>query len=237
MVSAGNTGAAMASALFRMGRLAGVSPPGDRRAAADPVGREPDGAHRRRGERRLPSGVARPVRPDGVGLRHQRATASPTPRSRCCRTARRPRRAARSSKRPTPCSPGGPACGSSATSRDHDLLAGGVDVVVVDGFTGNVALKSLEGALNAFMGILGQVFAESPENKAAGDVIVPSLLKYASYVDPEETGGALLLGVEGVCIISHGSSSARGDRQRRPHRRRPSWPPTSSDRSAPAVSR
>ena len=69
--------------------------------------------------------------------------------------------------------------------------------------------KSLEGALNAFMGILGRVFAESPENKAAGDVLLPSLLRYASYVDPEETGGALLLGVEGVCVISHGSSSAR----------------------------
>jgi glycerol-3-phosphate acyltransferase PlsX len=91
----------------------------------------------------------------------------------------------------------------------RDLLAGGVDVVVSDGFTGNVALKSLEGALNAFMGILGRVFAETPENKAAGDVLGPSLLRYASYVDPEETGGAVLLGVEGVCIISHGSSSGR----------------------------
>jgi glycerol-3-phosphate acyltransferase PlsX len=91
----------------------------------------------------------------------------------------------------------------------RDLLAGGVDVVVTDGFTGNVALKSLEGALNAFMGILGRVFAETPENKAAGDVLGPSLLRYASYVDPEETGGAALLGVEGVCIISHGSSSGR----------------------------
>jgi glycerol-3-phosphate acyltransferase PlsX len=91
----------------------------------------------------------------------------------------------------------------------RDLLAGGVDVVVSDGFTGNVALKSLEGALNAFMGILGRVFAETPENKAAGDVLGPSLLRYASYVDPEETGGAVLLGVEGVCIISHGSSTGR----------------------------
>jgi glycerol-3-phosphate acyltransferase PlsX len=59
------------------------------------------------------------------------------------------------------------------------------------------------------MGILGRVFAETPENKAAGDVLGPSLLRYASYVDPEETGGAVLLGVEGVCIISHGSSTGR----------------------------
>jgi glycerol-3-phosphate acyltransferase PlsX len=59
------------------------------------------------------------------------------------------------------------------------------------------------------MGILGSAISSTPETKAAGDVLIPALLPYAANVDPEETGGAMLLGVDGLCIISHGSSSAR----------------------------
>jgi glycerol-3-phosphate acyltransferase PlsX len=59
------------------------------------------------------------------------------------------------------------------------------------------------------MGILGAAISSTPETKAAGDVLLPALLPYAADVDPEETGGAMLLGTDGVCIISHGSSSAR----------------------------
>ena len=91
----------------------------------------------------------------------------------------------------------------------RDLLTGDVDVIVADGFTGNVALKTLEGALGVFMQILGQVFNASPETKAASEVLLPELLARAAPLDPEGTGGAMLLGVNGVCIISHGSSSAR----------------------------
>ncbi|MGH9303118.1 MAG: phosphate acyltransferase PlsX [Acidimicrobiales bacterium] len=91
----------------------------------------------------------------------------------------------------------------------RDLLAGTVDVVVTDGFTGNVALKALEGALTTFMAILGDVFSSSPEAKQAAEVLWPSLAGHAERLDPEMTGGAMLLGVGGVCIISHGSSSSR----------------------------
>jgi glycerol-3-phosphate acyltransferase PlsX len=91
----------------------------------------------------------------------------------------------------------------------RDLLSGAVDVIVTDGFTGNVALKTLEGAVGVFMRILGQVFSASDETKAASEVLLPELLVRAAPLDPEGTGGAMLLGVNGVCIISHGSSSAR----------------------------
>jgi glycerol-3-phosphate acyltransferase PlsX len=91
----------------------------------------------------------------------------------------------------------------------RDLLKGTADVVVTDGFTGNVALKSLEGAFSVFMGILGAVFGVNEATKAAGDVLLPELLPYAAHVDPEETGGAMLLGIDGVSIISHGSSSSK----------------------------
>ena len=80
---------------------------------------------------------------------------------------------------------------------------------MTDGFTGNVALKSVEGTLRIVFDILAAVIGTSPETRAAGDVLAPELLVYAQRLDPEETGGAMLLGVDGVCVISHGSSSAR----------------------------
>ena len=61
----------------------------------------------------------------------------------------------------------------------RDLLTGQADIVVTDGFTGNVALKALEGALRTFMGILGTAINSTPETKAAGDVLIPALLPYA----------------------------------------------------------
>jgi glycerol-3-phosphate acyltransferase PlsX len=83
------------------------------------------------------------------------------------------------------------------------------DVVVTDGFTGNVALKTLEGGLTSIVNALYGVFGSSDETKAAAEVILPALLPLADQLDPDSTGGAMLLGVDGVCIISHGSSSAR----------------------------
>jgi glycerol-3-phosphate acyltransferase PlsX len=91
----------------------------------------------------------------------------------------------------------------------RDLLPGTADVVVTDGFTGNVALKALEGALQFFMGSLLEVFGHDEETKKASEVLIPHLAPLATDLDPDGTGGAVLLGVRGVCVISHGSSSAR----------------------------
>ena len=83
-----------------------------------------------------------------------------------------------------------------------------VDVVVTDGFTGNVVLKTLEGALKTVIGALFEAFAQ-PDYKEAAKSLMPALLPLYDTFDPDSTGGAILLGVDGVCIISHGSSSAR----------------------------
>jgi glycerol-3-phosphate acyltransferase PlsX len=91
----------------------------------------------------------------------------------------------------------------------RDLMGDDADVVVTDGFTGNVALKTLEGGLKAIVGAIYEVFGSSDETKAAADVLLPALIPLADQLDPDSTGGAMLLGVDGVCIISHGSSSAR----------------------------
>jgi phosphate acyltransferase len=82
-------------------------------------------------------------------------------------------------------------------------------VVVTDGFTGNVALKSLEGALRAAVTLVFDVLESTPEAREAARVVTPMLLAAAVDLDPDATGGAALLGVDGVCVISHGSSSAR----------------------------
>jgi len=91
----------------------------------------------------------------------------------------------------------------------RDLLPSPVDVVVTDGFTGNVALKTLEGALKFIMATLGTVISADDRSREAGAVLLEGLLPYAAALDPDGTGGAMLLGLGGVCMISHGSSSAR----------------------------
>ena len=90
----------------------------------------------------------------------------------------------------------------------RDVPSDRVDVVVTDGFTGNVVLKLLEGFAGFLMGELMKIFTADEEAKAAAKVLMPGLLELADTLSPESHGGAHLLGVKGVCIIGHGSSSA-----------------------------
>ncbi len=94
----------------------------------------------------------------------------------------------------------------------RDLIGSPVDVIVTDGFTGNVALKTLEGALRFMFTTITTVIATDEATRAAGDVLMPHLLPVAADLDPDTHGGAILLGVEGVAVISHGSSSSRAIR-------------------------
>ena len=91
----------------------------------------------------------------------------------------------------------------------RDLMSDAVDVVVTDGFTGNVALKTLEGGLKFLVQAVMNALGSSEEAKSVGNILLDALAPVAAELDPDATGGAMLLGVEGVCIISHGSSSAR----------------------------
>jgi phosphate acyltransferase len=90
----------------------------------------------------------------------------------------------------------------------RDLLPSPADVIVTDGFTGNVALKTLEGSLRFLFDTLLGVFGTDEATTEAAGVLLPHLLPVAAQFEPENTGGALLLGTDGVCVISHGSSSA-----------------------------
>ena len=90
----------------------------------------------------------------------------------------------------------------------RDLMTPDVDVVVTDGFTGNVTLKALEGSLRALIDRLLVAIDTDDTTRAAGEMLGPALEEMARELHPDSVGGALLLGVRGVCVISHGASSA-----------------------------
>jgi glycerol-3-phosphate acyltransferase PlsX len=94
----------------------------------------------------------------------------------------------------------------------RDIPTGRVDVVVTDGFTGNVVLKTLEGFGKYLFEQLLQIFSKTEEAKQAAKSLLPDLLALGSTLSPETTGGAHLLGTKGVCIIGHGSSNAQAVR-------------------------
>lgn len=90
----------------------------------------------------------------------------------------------------------------------HGVLAGEADVIVTDGFTGNVVLKLLEGTSKVLLDQVRDAMTSSVLKSVAAAVVAPSLRALKDRLDPDRYGGAPLLGVDGVCIIGHGSSSA-----------------------------
>jgi glycerol-3-phosphate acyltransferase PlsX len=209
MVSAGNTGATMASALLRMGRLKGVKRP----AIATPLP-VPSGGH----TVLLDAGANAECQADWLVQFAQMGAAY----ARARYDVDRPRVGLLSiGEEPGKGDPlrketygllvadgvldaaGGTFIGN---VEGRDILTDAVDVVVTDGFTGNVALKTLEGGMKGLVNRLLEAFAATDETRAAAEVLMPALLPLYATLDPENTGGAMLLGVDGVCIISHGSS-------------------------------
>jgi glycerol-3-phosphate acyltransferase PlsX len=87
------------------------------------------------------------------------------------------------------------------------LLAGGADVVVTDGFTGNVALKTLEGTIKTLLDALRAELGSSMRGKIGGVLIRPGARRLRERLDPETYGGGYLLGLNGLVVIAHGSSS------------------------------
>jgi glycerol-3-phosphate acyltransferase PlsX len=203
MVSAGNTGATLAAALLRMGRIRGVARP----AIAVPVpvpGRTPqilvDGgatvdctaewirqfAVMGREYARIRMGIDEPR----IGLLSNGEEAGKGDDLR---------------KSVYPLLESIPGFIGNVEGRDfmHDT----VDVIVTDGFTGNVALKTIEGAIRGTARLVFDTLA-TPEVAAAAEGVMPALVKAAEELDPDYIGGCTLLGVDGVCLISHGSSNA-----------------------------
>jgi glycerol-3-phosphate acyltransferase PlsX len=205
MASAGNTGAAMAAALLRMGRIKGAARP----AIAVPIpvpGRAPqilvDGgatvdctaewvrqfAVMGREYARIHQGIDEPR----LGLLSNGEEAGKGDDLR---------------KAVYPLLEGIPGFIGNVEGRDfmHDT----VDVIVTDGFTGNVALKTVEGAIRGTAKLVFDTLMSTPELQAASEALMPALLEAADTLNPDSEGGCVLLGVDGICVIAHGSSNAR----------------------------
>lgn len=91
-----------------------------------------------------------------------------------------------------------------------DLTAGTADVVVTDGFTGNVSLKLMEGVARAVTGAIRDAAKSNPLSAVGGLMLRPALGGLRRELAPDTTGGAVLLGLRSVAVVGHGSSSAEG---------------------------
>jgi glycerol-3-phosphate acyltransferase PlsX len=90
----------------------------------------------------------------------------------------------------------------------RDLLAGVADVVVCDGFTGNVALKLLVGTIGTVLDSLRAEISATPRGRIGGLLIRPAARRLRERLDPDTYGGAYLLGLRGLSVIAHGNSSS-----------------------------
>jgi len=213
MVSAGNTGATMASALLRMGRIKGVQRPAIATPIPVPGADTPTVL--------LDAGANSECNADwlvqfaqmGAVFAKQRFGIA-SPRVGLLSIGEEPTKGNPLVKETHKLLAEGSWIGETGAQfignvEGRDIMTDDVDVVVTDGFTGNVALKTLEGSLKSIINSLLAAFDSSDEARAAAAALWPSLMPLYDSLDPENTGGAMLLGVDGVCIISHGSSSDR----------------------------
>jgi phosphate acyltransferase len=92
----------------------------------------------------------------------------------------------------------------------RDLLTGAAEVVVTDGFTGNVVLKTVEGTARAVADAVRAAARSGPLAAAGGLLLRPALGGLRKAMDPNAVGGAILLGLRGVAVVAHGSSSPEG---------------------------
>ena len=203
VVSAGNTGAMLAASLLHIRRLPGVHRPGI--AAVIPTKRGPSVL--------IDAGANADARPEHlVQFAHMGAVLSQeilgvrNPQVRLLSIGEEPEK------------------GSQLVLKVHELLRassldfagntegrtlleGDADVVVADGFTGNVALKTVEGTIRSLLEALRGELDSSVRGKLGGLLIRPGARKLRSRLDPDTYGGAYLLGLNGLVVIAHGSSS------------------------------
>lgn len=91
-----------------------------------------------------------------------------------------------------------------------DIAAGTTDVIVTDGFTGNIAIKTAEGTARLFASFLRQAFAGSTRGKLGYALAKPALAGFRERIDPRRYNGAILLGLNGIAVKSHGGTDALG---------------------------
>ncbi len=205
--SAGNSGAVMAAAIFRLGRLAGIDRPaiGALFPTKDPsqqvlvldVGAnmdcKPEWLHQFALLGNIYSRDVLQVRRPRVGLVNI-GEEECKGNDLCLRTH--------------PLLAGDERFVFAGNCEGRDILSGDFDVVVCDGFTGNVLLKFLESVGSVLLDVLRAELPRGRRGKVGSAFLRSNLVRIKKRLDHAEHGGALLLGVDGVCVIGHGSSRA-----------------------------
>jgi glycerol-3-phosphate acyltransferase PlsX len=204
MISAGNTGATMAAALLRMGRISGVKRP----AIATPIpvpGATPTVL--------LDAGANAEVQAEwlvqfglmgSVYARHRFGIDSP--RVGLLSIGEEPGKGDTLRKEAYELLGAASHLNFVGNVEGRDVMSADLDVCVTDGFTGNVVLKTLEGGMKVVIKALLEAFSAEEHYKPHADALMPALLPLYETLSPDTYGGAVLLGVDGVCIIAHGSS-------------------------------
>ncbi|MDO8391242.1 MAG: phosphate acyltransferase PlsX [Actinomycetota bacterium] len=207
MVSAGNTGATMASALLRMGRIRNVNRPAI--ATVIPVpGDHPNIL--------LDSGANAEVQVEWLGqfalmgsIYARQRFGVQAPKVGLLSIGEEPGKGDTLRKEAFELLSNTSGINFIGNVEGRDLMLKTADVIVTDGFTGNVALKTLEGGLKTLFNALLAAFGSEPQYKPHADALLPALLPLHAQMSPDTYGGAVLLGVDGICIISHGSSGEK----------------------------
>jgi glycerol-3-phosphate acyltransferase PlsX len=210
LVSAGSTGATMTAALFALKRLQGVHRPA--LAAQVPL---PESKGRRL--LFLDVGANTEVRPQHLiqfaflGAAFSEAVLdTPNPRVALLSIGEEAKKGTPDVAEAHEALAAADGLNFSGNIEGTELLAGDADVVVTDGFTGNVAVKLMEGTASAVAGAVRGAARSNPLAMLGGLMLRPALGGLRRDMDPDATGGAILLGLRGVAVVAHGGSSPEG---------------------------
>lgn len=209
LVSAGNTGATMAAGLFHIGRVPGV----DRPAIAIPMPTEDGFCFV------VDGGANTEVRPEHLhGFAHMGAVyvrkvfGVDRPRVGLLNVGTEPSKGTKVTRDAYELLKNDPAIHFVGNVEGNDVPAGAADVVVCDGFTGNVVLKFAEGVAATVFQLLRRHVFTGARGAMAGMLVRPGLRRVRGRLDYAEYGGAPLLGIKGAVIIAHGRSDRRAIR-------------------------
>lgn len=207
VISAGHSGAAMAGALLRLGRLPGIDRPAigalfptlnpDKRVLILDVGANVDCRPKYLEQFAVLGSI---YSQDVLGVKD--------PKIGLLNIGEEPSKGNDLALRTHELLANNPQIFFEGNAEGRDILTGRFDVIVCDGFVGNVLLKFAEGIGDIVLKILKEELSSDIQSKLATVLLKPSLRRFRDRVDHVEHGGALLLGVDGICVISHGSSEA-----------------------------
>jgi phosphate acyltransferase len=206
VVSAGNTGATLAAALVHIRRLPGVHRPAI--AVVIPTKRAPSVL--------IDAGANADARPEHLfqfaymgAVFAEEILEIERPRVRLLSIGEEPEKGNQLTLEAHALLLGATGLRFEGNTEGRTLLEGEADVIVTDGFTGNVALKTLEGTIGSVLAALRRDIEASTRGKLGGALIRPATRHLRERLDPETHGGAYLLGLKGLVVIAHGSSSRR----------------------------